>query len=114
MLGKIPLIKGFHVIFTKFYDCCTLVPHGPYSVPQIYNRHACEPFCSCKRRFSWISPVFVRTPLKIFQTVIFISLLKKQIILLQTSREGSCVIKLEMLMQAYSYCRDEMKKRPAV
>jgi len=21
MLGKIPLVKGFHIIFTKFHDC---------------------------------------------------------------------------------------------
>jgi len=36
--------------------CCTLGPHGPYRVSQNYNRYACEPFCSCKCRFSWISP----------------------------------------------------------
>ena len=54
---------------------------------------------------------FVRTPLKTFQAVILISLLKKQTyILLQIDREGSCVVKLELLMQACSYFRDEMKK----
>ena len=36
--------------------CCTLWPHSPYRVSQNYNRYACEPFCSCKRQLSWISP----------------------------------------------------------
>jgi len=56
MLGKIPLVKGFHVIFTKFHDCLLHIrPQGPYRLSQKYNRNACEPFCSSKRRFSWIS-----------------------------------------------------------
>jgi len=49
-------------------------------------------------------------PLKTIQTVILISLLKKETyILLQIDREGSCVLKLELLMQACSYCRDKKK-----
>ena len=32
--------------------CCTLGSHGPYRVSQNYNRHPCEPFCSCTHRFS--------------------------------------------------------------
>ena len=62
MLGKIPLLKGVHVIFTKFHDCVLHIrAHGPYRVSQNYNRHACEPFSSCKRQFSWISPgLFIR------------------------------------------------------
>jgi len=52
MLGNILLVKGFHIIFTEFHDCvCTLGPHSPYRVSQKYNTYACEPFCSCKRRF---------------------------------------------------------------
>jgi len=92
--------------------CCTLGPHGPYRGSQNYNRQACGPFCSCKRRFSWISTVFVCMPQKNFQTVIHISLLNKQTyILLQIDREGSCVLKLEPLMQTCIYCRGEMKKK---
>ena len=88
--------------------CCTSGPHGPYRLSQKYNRYSCEPFCSCKCRFSWISPFFVLMPLKTIQTVILISLSKKQTyILLQIDREGSCVLKLELLMQACSYCRDK-------
>jgi hypothetical protein len=58
MLGKILLVKGFHVIFTKFHGCVLHIraPRLLQNVPEL-NRHACEPFCSCKCRFSWISPV---------------------------------------------------------
>ena len=53
----------------------------------------------------------MRTPLKTFQTVILISLLKKTDLHSATDREGGCVLKLELLMQACSYCREEMKKK---
>ena len=62
MLGKIPLVKGVHVILTKFHNCVLHIrTHGPYRVSQNYNRQACEPFSRCKRQFSWISPVFVHS-----------------------------------------------------
>jgi len=37
MLGKIPLVKGFHFIFTKFHDCVLhiRVPRYLQSVPEI-------------------------------------------------------------------------------
>jgi len=66
MLGKIPLFRAFHVISTKFYDCVLHIraPWSLQSVPELQQAR-------CKRRFSWISPVFVHwfyiTPLKTFQ-----------------------------------------------
>jgi len=107
MLGKIPLVKGFHVIFTKFHDCvfCPLGPHGSYRVSQNYKRHTCEPSCSCKHRFSWISPVFVHwlysTPLKTFQPVNSYFTVEKTDLHSATEKEkGGCVLKLELLIQA--------------
>jgi hypothetical protein len=37
MLGKIPLVKGFHVIFTKFRDCVLHIraPRSLQSVPEL-------------------------------------------------------------------------------
>jgi len=37
MLGKIPLVKGFHVIFTKFHNCVLHIraPWSPQSVPEL-------------------------------------------------------------------------------
>ena len=71
MLGKIPLVKGVHVILTKFHNCVLHIrTHGPYRVPQNCNWHACEPFSSCKRQFSWTSPVFVHAYLKKFPVTI--------------------------------------------
>jgi len=37
MLGKIPLVKGFHVIFTKFYYCVLNIraPWSLQSVPEL-------------------------------------------------------------------------------
>ena len=37
MLGKIPLVKGFHVIFTKFHDCVLHIraPWSLQSVPEL-------------------------------------------------------------------------------
>jgi len=57
----------------------------------------------------------VCTPLKNVQKVIHITLLNKQTcILLLIDREGSCVLKLELLMPTCIYCRDEMKERHAI
>ena len=68
MLGKIPLVNGVHVILNKFHNCVLHIrTHGPNRVFQNYNRHVCEPFCSCKRQFSWISPVFVHSFLSNFE-----------------------------------------------
>jgi hypothetical protein len=92
----------------------TLGPHGPYIVSQNYNRHACENFCSCKLRISWISPVFVRTPLKNFQTVIIISLLKKQNYSpLHTDRGERCS-KNRTVDPSVIATRDQMKRKPSV
>jgi hypothetical protein len=38
--------------------CCMLPPHNPYRLYQHYKRHVCGPYCSCKHRFLWISPIF--------------------------------------------------------
>jgi hypothetical protein len=38
--------------------CCMLLPYNPYRLPQRYKRHVCGPYCSCKHRFLWISPIF--------------------------------------------------------
>jgi len=37
MLGKIPLVKGFHIIFTKFHDCVLHIraPRSLQSVPEL-------------------------------------------------------------------------------
>ena len=37
MLGKISLVKGFHVIFTKFHDCVLHIraPRSLQSVPEL-------------------------------------------------------------------------------
>jgi len=34
MLGKIPLVKGFHVIFTKFHDCVLHI-RAPWSLQSV-------------------------------------------------------------------------------
>ena len=56
MLDKIALVKGVHVILTKFHNIVLHIktPRSLQSVPEL-NRQAFEPFCSCKRKFSWIS-----------------------------------------------------------
>ena len=117
MLGKIPLVKGFHIIFTKFSQLCvcTLGLHGPYRVSQNYNRHTCEPFCSCKRRFLWISPVFVNwlhsTPPKTFETVNSYFAVEKADLHSATEKEkGGYVLKLELLIQTSLQRRDKKKK----
>ena len=37
MLGEIPLVKGLHIIFTKFYDCVLHIraPQSLQSVPEL-------------------------------------------------------------------------------
>jgi hypothetical protein len=37
MLGKIPLVKGFHIIFTKFRDCVLHItaPRSLQIVPEL-------------------------------------------------------------------------------
>ena len=41
MLGKIPLVKGFHVIFTKFHDCVLHIraAQSLQSVPELQQAH---------------------------------------------------------------------------
>jgi len=41
MLGKIPLVKGVHIIFTKFYDCVLHIraPRSLQSVPELKQAH---------------------------------------------------------------------------
>jgi len=41
MLGKIPLVKGVHVIFTKFHDCVLHIraPRSLQSVAELQQAH---------------------------------------------------------------------------
>jgi len=41
MLGKIPLVKGVHMIFTKFHDCVLHIraPRSLQSVPVLQQTH---------------------------------------------------------------------------
>jgi len=53
------LFEGAQDDVTRLTDvCCMLLPHNPYRLPQHYKRHVCGPFCSCKDRVLWISPIF--------------------------------------------------------
>jgi hypothetical protein len=67
-------IRHFYYIRQLWY---TFLPRNSYRMPQNYNRHACEPSCSCTHRFFLdISSIFVlvqsentcySTPLKTIQ-----------------------------------------------
>jgi hypothetical protein len=51
--------RGAQEVFSRLTAvCCMLLPHNPYRLPQHYKRHVCGPFCSCKHRFLWVSPIF--------------------------------------------------------
>jgi hypothetical protein len=41
MLGKIPLVKGVYVIFTKFHNCVLHIraPQSLQSVPELQQAH---------------------------------------------------------------------------
>jgi len=41
MLDKIPLVKGVHVIFTKFHNCVLQIraPRSLQSVPELQQAH---------------------------------------------------------------------------
>jgi len=100
---------SFSLNFTTV--CCTLGPHGPYRVSQNYNRHTCEPFCSYKHWFSWISPVLCVRHWKPISHSYFT--VGKTDLHSATDREENCRLKLELLMQAYSLLqrRDKKKKK---
>jgi hypothetical protein len=58
-LCEFKLLGGTQDVFSRLTTVCwMLLPHKPYRLPQHYNRHVCGPYCSCKHRFSWISPIF--------------------------------------------------------
>ena len=55
----IPAIQGCQDVFSRLTAvCCMLLPHNLYTLPQHYKRYICGPFCSCKHRYLWVSPIF--------------------------------------------------------
>jgi len=53
------LFGGAQDVFSRLMAMCfMLLPHNPYRLPQHYKRQVCVPSCSCKHRYSWISPIF--------------------------------------------------------
>jgi len=56
---KFLLFEGAQDVFSRLTaECCMLLPHNPYRVPQHYKRHVCGPSCSCEHWFLWISLIF--------------------------------------------------------
>jgi len=55
---KFHLFEGAQDITRLMAECCILLPHNPYRLPQHYKRHVCGPYCSCKHWFFWISLIF--------------------------------------------------------
>jgi hypothetical protein len=53
------LFEGVQDVYSRLMAIYyMLLPHNPYRLPQHYKRQFWGPSCSCKHRFSWISPIF--------------------------------------------------------
>jgi hypothetical protein len=54
---KCQLFEGAQDVFSRLMAvCCMLLPHNPCWLSQHYKRQVCEPYCSCKHWYLWISP----------------------------------------------------------
>ena len=62
MLGKIPLVKGVHVILNKFHNCVMHIrTHGPNRVFQNYNRQPVSPSLAVNVNFrGYLQFLFIR------------------------------------------------------
>ena len=68
MLGKIPLVKGFHVIFTKFHDCVLHI-RTPWSLQSVQNLSLSVAVNVDFRGYLQVLHWHYSTPLKTFQMV---------------------------------------------
>ena len=115
MLGKIPLVRGFHVIFTKFHDCVLHI-RVPTECPRTTTGTPVSPSVAVNANFrGYLQFLYIGFTIrhgKPFRWSILISLLKKTTyIQLQREREGGGLCsKIRTADTGVVHCRRDKKR----